>query len=118
MSLSKRKSRKIVVDDLEYRWSPSQDSGYMVLTVQHVSGRGMKIETFISDGKNIVIENGSYSIEVGSVDKLIITPGLVRKVIQDARLMGWNPLENGKPLMLRLNENEMKLQVAETMTQS
>ena len=110
MSLSIRKSRKIVVGTDEYRWSPSQDSGYMVLTVQHASGDGRKIEVIISDDRNVVIENGSYSIEVGSSNKLMITPKLVRKVIEDSRRLGWIPTENGKTLELRLNEGSMLLE--------
>jgi hypothetical protein len=65
MTLSKHKSRKIVVDEKEYRWSPSQDSGYMVLVVQRISGEGHKLEVVISDDKNIIVENGGYSIEIG-----------------------------------------------------
>ena len=81
MSLSNRKSRKIVVNNEEYRWSPSQDSGYMILVVQNVSGKGKKLEVVISDDKNIVVENGNYSIENGGSNKLLITPSLVQKVI-------------------------------------
>lgn len=105
MTLSKRKSRKIIVDDQEFRWSPSQDSGYMVLVAQHISGKGKKLEVIISDDKNIIVENGSYSIEVGSSSMLIITPKLVEQVIKDALEMGWNPLKNGPPVASSLNDN-------------
>ena len=111
MALSNRKSRKIVVDEKEYRWSPSQDSGYMILVVQHSSGNGKKLEVIISEDRNIVIENGSYSIEVGFSDKLIITPKLVQSVIRDALAMGWKAKGNGSPVELSLNEVEGKLEV-------
>ncbi len=55
MTLSAKNSRKIVVNNQEYRWSPSQDSGYMVLVVQNVSGRGKKLEVVIPDDNNVVI---------------------------------------------------------------
>jgi hypothetical protein len=111
MTLSIRKSRKIVVNDVEYRWSSSQDSGYMVLVAQHSSGNGRKLEVIISDDRNIVIENGNYSIEIGDTDKLIITPRLVQAVIRDALDLGWKPTENGPPVELAFNENSGKLDI-------
>lgn len=110
VAISKKNSRKINVDNNEFRWSPSQDSGYMVLTIQHGSGQGRKIEVIVSDDKNVIIENGNYTIEVGSMGKLMITPSLVRKIIQDARHLGWIPLDNGKPLQLRLDNERMELE--------
>ena len=109
MGISKRKSRKITVDDREYRWSPSQDSGYMVLVVQDYSGKGKKLEIIISDDKNIVVENGTYSIEVGDSNKLIITPKLVESLIRDSIKIGWNPLLAGAPAELSLNEGNLKI---------
>jgi len=107
MSLSKRKSRIISVDSTEYRWSPSKDSGYMVLVVQHINGKGRKLEIIISDDKNIVIENGSYSIEVGDSNKLIITPKLVELMIRDSKKIGWNPEAMGPPMQLTLDGEKM-----------
>lgn len=107
MSLSKKKSRKIVVDGLEYRWSPSQDSGFMILVVQHISGKGKKVEVIISDDKNIIIENGSYSIEFGDTNKLIITPRLVETIVKDSIKLGWNPIEKGPPVQLTLNDKKL-----------
>jgi hypothetical protein len=37
----------------------------MVLVVQRISGEGHKLEVVISDDKNIIVENGGYSIEIG-----------------------------------------------------
>ncbi len=108
MSLSKKKSRKIVVDGEEYRWSPSQDSGYMVLVAQGSNGKGKKLEVIISDDKNIVVEDG-YTIEVGSSDKLMITPSLVEKVIADALVKGWNPSTKGPPVELSLINGQLEV---------
>ena len=109
MSISKRKSRKISVDGQDYRWSPSQDSGYIVLVVQHLSGKGKKIEVVISDNKNIIVENGSYSIELGDTNKLIITPKLVEALIRDSIKIGWNPKETGSPVELTFNEGKLEI---------
>lgn len=109
MSLSKRKSRKINVGGQIYRWSPSQDSGYMILVVQDFSGKGKKLEIVISDDKNLVIENGNYSIEVGSSDKLIITPKLVEKLIRDSIEIGWNPKDLGPPVELSFNDGSLDI---------
>lgn len=109
MSLSKKKSRKISVDQNEYRWSPSEDSGYMILVVQTISGKGKKLEIVISDDENVVVENGSYSIEVSETGKLIITPKLVESLIRDSIEMGWEPLKMGPPVQLSLNEGELQI---------
>jgi len=109
MTLSKRKSRTIVVDENEFRWSPSQDSGYMVLVVQSISGEGRKLEVIISDDKNIIIENGSYSIENGETNKLKITPKLVQQVIRDALKIGWIPTEMGPPVELSLINGALEI---------
>lgn len=109
MTLSNRNSRKIVVNDEEYRWSPSQDSGFMVLIVQHVSGNGKKLEVVISDDKNIIVENGSYSIQVGCTNKLLITPKLVQTIISDALTMGWCPDKLGPPVELSLCDGRLEI---------
>ena len=98
-----------MVDNESYKWSPSQDSGYIVLVVQHEAGKGRKLEVIISDDKNIVIENGAYSIEVGDMDKLIITPKLVQKIIKDAIALGWRAKELGPPVELTLNEGTLEV---------
>ncbi len=107
MSLSKRKSRKIIVDGEEFRWSPSQDSGFMVLVAQHHTN-GKKIEVVVSNDPNVVIENGSYSIEVGT-SKLLITPKLVESVIRDSIKIGWNPYENGSPVQMTLRDDRLEV---------
>ncbi len=109
MALSKRNSRKIVVDKIGYRWSPSQDSGYMILAVQHESGTGAKLEVIISDDKNIIIENGSYTIKIGESNRLMITPSLVEKLVRDSIALGWSPRENGKPVELSLVDNKLEV---------
>ena len=81
----------------------------MVLVIQSATGHGQRIEAIISDDNNVIVENGNFTIECGSSDKLMITPGLVRKVIQDAHELGWAPEENTKPLKLYLDQESMKL---------
>ena len=83
MAISRRKSRKIVVDHQEFRWSPSQDLGFVVLLVQLSYGSEKKLEVVISDDKNVVIDNGSYLIELGSTGCLIVTSSLVETVVPD-----------------------------------
>lgn len=104
MSLSIRNSRSIIVDDVEYRWSPSQDSGFMVLVVQVESGIGSKLEVIISDSENILVENGRHTIEIGGSKKLMIKPNLVEKLIRDSIALGWSPTTKGKPVELSLKE--------------
>ncbi|MFK7906081.1 MAG: hypothetical protein AB8B69_13190 [Chitinophagales bacterium] len=100
MAFSKRKSRKIVVDDITYRWSPSNHNGTMVLAVQHVSGKGRKLEVSVSTDKEVIIENGNFTIEIGNNEEPMITPKLVAVTIRRALKIGWNPLVRGKVLRL------------------
>lgn len=109
MALSRKKSRKIIIDETEFRWSPSQDSGFMVLVVQLSAGVGRRLEVVISDDKNVIVENGGYSIEVGDTDKLIITPVLVEQIIRDAKSIGWIPESVGPPVELSLIDNKIKI---------
>ena len=106
MALSKRNSRRIVVDGNSYRWSPAPDSGYITLVAQDELSNGRKLEVIVSSDENITIENGSYSIDVGG-DPLLITPKLVEKIIRDSIEMGWKPKENGPPMELSLEENKL-----------
>ena len=103
------KVRTIIVDDASYRWSPSQDSGYMVLVVQHHSGKGKERGGVISGNESIVVENGSYSIEVGAINTLVITPALVERLIRDSLVLGWNPRAAGPPLALSLNAGRLEI---------
>lgn len=109
MGISKRKSRKITVDNQEYRWSPSQDSGYMKLVVQDYSGKGKKLEIVVFDSKKIIVENGNYSIELGDTNALIITPNLVATLIRYSIKIGWNPLHIGPPAELSLIEGNLEI---------
>ena len=109
MALSKRNSRQIAVDELVFRWSTSQDSGYMVLVVQHDSGNGAKLEVIISDDKNIIIENGSYVFDAVEFNRLVITPSMVEQVIRDSISLGWSPTKNGKTVELSMNNNKLEV---------
>ena len=81
----------------------------MILTVQHESGTGAKLEVIISDDKNIVIEKGSYTIEIGESNRLMITPSLVEQIIRDAIELGWSPRKKGIPAQLSIIENKLEI---------
>lgn len=102
MALSKKGSRSIVVDAVTYRWSSSEDSGYMVLVVQHGSGTGCKLEVVIPDGRNIVVANDDYTWDVEEQTKLAIVPSLVEKIIRDAIQLGWQAEQKSSPLQLSI----------------
>lgn len=108
MALSKRHSRAIVVAGESYRWSPSQDSGYMVLVVQHESGTGSKLEVVIPDGKKLSVEGAGYKVTNDESAKLVIAPRLVEKVILDALDLGWQANQNGKPLQLSIRNQRLE----------
>lgn len=80
----------------------------MVLVVQHSSGNGKKLEIVISDDQNVIVENGSYSIEYGAVDQLLITPKLVETLIRETIKAGWKPEETGPPVQLSFLEGHLE----------
>lgn len=99
MALRAKQSRKIRVDGEEYRWAPTQDSGYYVLAVQGISGSGKRLEIVVSRDENLIIENG-YSIEFGDRREPLLVPSLVEALIRDARKLGWKPKEQEAPVEL------------------
>ncbi len=56
-----------------------------------------------------MIDNGSYTIEVGTTNKLMITPKLVQTVIEDAITMGWQQAELGPPVQLSLKNGTLEV---------
>ena len=108
MSLSKRNSRRISVDGETYRWAPAQNSGTVVLIIQHEKYNGQKIEVTIGKDKNLIIENG-FSIECGGVCKSIITPKLVERIIRECILVGWLPSGKESPMKFLLQEEKLEI---------
>jgi hypothetical protein len=89
MALSKRNSRTIQIDDVEYRWAVSPDSGYMWLIVELAASPGQRIEASF-DYHDEARPDGHGSAQCRS-----ISPGVVRTVVLHALASGWRPRQRG-----------------------
>ncbi|WP_147442782.1 hypothetical protein [Corallococcus interemptor] len=83
MTLRRKGTRRIVVGDLNYRWTvaPNDEPG-LGIVVEHESGHGQRMVTWVEHGT-------------------IIAPGLVKEVINDALEKGWHPEQPGDELVFR-----------------
>ena len=99
MSLSRKNSRNIQVDGKSYCWMFFENSGWNDLTVQSASGGGRKLSV------QIPWENdGSANMPYKSV-----TPSMVSRAIRFALESGWNPVENGSPVVCRFHNGVLDL---------
>lgn len=80
MGIAKKGTRKIIVDEISYRWvvSPDDEPGLGIIVEKH-DNPGQRLTIYVPHGT-------------------IISPGLVRKIILYGIDIGWNPSETGKPI--------------------
>ncbi|MCU6793522.1 hypothetical protein OB236_15565 [Paenibacillus sp. WQ 127069] len=105
MTLSKKGSRKIVVDEEEYRWIISATSkGRIVLITEHGQEKGQRIEVYIESDIN------EFWVEFPYVDDLnlkIVKPKEVAVIITKAIEQGWRSKEKGAPIVFDWFENKL-----------
>lgn len=104
MAISRKNSRRIVVDDAAYRWSVSEDSGYSKLVIQHAAGRGQKLEITVrwTVGWTLTVD-GHVSHSIGPAS---VTPAMVKSVIRFAGSLGWQAERpHPQPLTYRLQRD-------------
>lgn len=89
MSLNKKKSRLISIDNEQFRWVISPDSGFIVFVAEKETIKGRKIEVYISSNDKIIKPKDSESI------------------IRQALDLGWNFIEKGKPIVFDLIEEKL-----------
>ena len=101
MALSNRNSRPISVGNVEFRWAVSSRS-------QGDNERVLVIVQPPNDGQRLVVEvpcrDPYLNIQEPKpvVDVRDVTPGLVRRFMDDATAMGWRPDEGGKDFRFQL----------------
>jgi hypothetical protein len=100
MGLAKKGSRKINVENTEYRWTVSPDDGFMVIVVEKRENPGQRLSVQIG-------YDDERSHSGVSVQRQKITPSLIRQVILKARSLGWTPTQRGKELCLRLQRDNL-----------
>ncbi|MFW2177290.1 MULTISPECIES: hypothetical protein [unclassified Moraxella] len=107
MSIPKKGSRKIVVNDVEYRWRVRHKTDYWNL----MSGDGLNFAVEKQENGNCVLHVmldgfGHFGSWADNLETLVITPKLVAQAIEIALEKGWQPEQNGKTFELSLNSEE------------
>ena len=95
MALPKKGLRKITVNNVRYAWSATGNDNYIGLIVISLDKEGQVLSTGFD--YNTGVTGGYYSFEGQTPDRqpFIITPGIVRQIIEHALLKGWKPLVKG-----------------------
>jgi hypothetical protein len=116
MAFTKKNKRRIVVDGHLLYWSATGNDGCISLIIMsdfEKSGKLFACFGYHQIRVPITINSCEYT---SLTDQFVITPYIVRQVIQLAFLQGWNPQERGNNLYLgqideridlRLNQNRV-----------
>jgi hypothetical protein len=98
--LSKKRSRSIVVECEEYRWSIADAGVYGTLAIQHAEANGQRLEVIVQ-----LIDEGPTGSGADAQPGLIrsVTPVLVERIIRDGLTLGWLPKRRFPPLEATLN---------------
>ena len=102
MALTKRGSRRIVVDDTAYRWRVRRKPTYSQGNGWWPQSYAVELETH--PGAVLVVETGRahpgnwFNLASGP-----IRPADVARSIREARILGWTPQSPGSPFVLRLD---------------
>jgi hypothetical protein len=90
----KREKRPITVDGEAYRWILSPNDGFLTLVVYSQNRLGQRLIAHLSYEEKWVEDASGVRRSAGH---RIVTPRLVRKIILDARLRGWDPAATKPP---------------------
>lgn len=105
MTLNKKSSRIITIDQESYRWTISPDSGFIILVAEHAKVQGKRLEVYITSDINNYWVNFP---EVNEMNIRVIKPNDVKSIISQALNQGWDPKEKGKPIRFDLEGHTLK----------
>src|SRR5947208_12421445 len=117
MAMQKKKAKAIEVDERRYLWCANLRGavGDLTITCQHETGQGalLLVKAQHTDHwYRISVETGtpgkSVALPPNEID--FATPSFVRSAILFGLSVGWNPLVNGKPLVLRYHDGTFLLE--------
>lgn len=111
MAFSKKNKRRITVGEKQYFWSVTGDDGWINLSVMADVQGGQKIFcAFDYHHISVKMSSGDFHFTVGT-NQFIITPYIVRQVIEYALSAGWKPFEKGTDLRLGYLDDKIDLQL-------
>jgi hypothetical protein len=103
MALPKKGIRKINVNGQDYSWIASGNDGFIYLIICSSSGHGQKLLT--------QFEYHSFKSPTDNCLKqqLVITPSIVKQVIEYGLKQGWTPEKRGGELSLGFLHNKINI---------
>ena len=109
MAIPKKGSRKIIVNDISYRWLIRRKATYGQVDY----GIGMlhvAIELFEkAESVLVIITDKPHPHDIKTNDIVSITPKEVSNWIQEALDLGWKPLQKGPQLHVTIEQGIMKI---------
>lgn len=104
MALNKKKSRRIIVDKEEFRWTISPGSGYLIFVAEKEGVKGKKIEVYIDSEINYFWVKFP---DVNDLNLKVIKPKDSASIIKQALTLDWHPEEKGKPIVFDLVSDKL-----------
>jgi len=114
MALPKKGLRKITVNDCRYTWSVTGSDYAIYLSIVPLDNLSRLLRTSFGYHSKLIEElhdTDGKTIGYSTRQQLIVTPYIVRQVIQYALGEGWNPKENGPQLYLPNTEEMIDLRL-------
>lgn len=110
MGLPKKRSRKIVVDTISYRYIITGNDDYIDLIIEQEDVQGQRMTvSFKYHSAKMVEELESGEKIVSLTQRNQITPSVVKQTIQFGLENGWTPAQKGKEIRTNFIDNEIEL---------
>jgi len=110
MAFNKKKKRRITVDNQLFFWSATGSDGYIHLMVMtECEGSGKLSASFDYHQERSEPSGPFNAVTLGN--QFVITPFIVRQVIQLASQEGWKPLEKGADVQLGSLDDKIDLRL-------
>ncbi|ULL16409.1 hypothetical protein DVH26_19360 [Paenibacillus sp. H1-7] len=104
MTINKKTSRKIVVNEEHFVWTVSPGSGYIIMIAELESYKGRRLEVYIAS------DIDSLWVNFPNTEHLnikVIRPNVVEYFIRQAFEEGWNPKEKGAPIVFKFDGKQL-----------
>ena len=106
MTLTKKKSRPITIDNEKYRWLISpRTKGIIAFIAEKENSNGSIIEVKIESDIN---ELWTKFPNVNGLNLKVIKPKDAELIIKQAKNLGWNPEQSGSPNRFKYDGNKLK----------
>lgn len=105
MALPQKGTRKINVNGQGYSWIASGNDDFIQLVICSSSGRGQKLLT------QFEYHSFKSTTDNSLRQRLIITPNIVRQVIDYGLKQGWTPEKRANDLRLGFFDNKIDIKI-------